>query len=30
MQTGEYQKILAKWNVDKGAIPKPTINGAVS
>jgi polar amino acid transport system substrate-binding protein len=29
MQTGEYNKILAKWGVDKGAIGKPGINGAV-
>jgi polar amino acid transport system substrate-binding protein len=30
IQTGEYKQILAKWSVEKGAIDKPAINGAVS
>jgi polar amino acid transport system substrate-binding protein len=29
IQTGEYSQVLAKWGVEKGAIPKPGINGAV-
>lgn len=30
IETGEYKQILAKWSVEKGAIAKPGINGAVN
>ena len=29
IQTGEYNQVLTKWGVEKGAITKPGINGAV-